>query len=143
MTDPRTLAEQLFALIDSHRYADAGTVLHPDAQVSTPLGGSMSVDAWLDVNRSFTVAFPDGRHTLTDVIVDGDRVAVEGAWSGTHTGPMASPAGEIPATGRSAVLPFCTVATLRGDRIAAVSVYFDQMSMLGQLGLIPEPTSAS
>jgi predicted ester cyclase len=143
MTDPRTLAEQLFTIIDSHRYADAGTVLHPDAQVSTPLGGAMSVDAWLDVNRSFAAAFPDGRHTLTEIVVDGDRVAVEGAWSGTHTGPMAGPGGEIPPTGRSAVLPFCTVATVRGDRIAAVAVYFDQMSMLGQLGLVPEPASAS
>ena len=51
-------------------------MLHPDAQVSTPLGGAMSVDAWLDVNRSFAAAFPDGRHTITDVVEDGDRAAI-------------------------------------------------------------------
>ncbi len=55
---------------------------------------------------------------------------------------MAGPAGEIPPTGRSVVLPFCGVATRRDDRIAAVTVYLDRMTMLAQLGLLPEPAAA-
>ena len=142
MTDSRTLAEQLFEIMDSHRWDDVETVLHPDAEMSSPFGDRLSVAAWLDVNRSFAIACPDGRHTLSDIVVDGDRAAIEGTWTGTQTGPMASPGGEIPPTGRSVVLPFCAVATRRGERIAAVSVYLDPMSMLAQLGLVPEPAPA-
>jgi predicted ester cyclase len=142
MTDSRTLAERLFETMDSHRWADVDTVLHPDAEMSSPFGDRLSVDAWLGVNRSFAVACPDGRHTLTAVVEDGECTAVEGIWTGTQTGPMAGPGGEIPPTGRSVTLPFCAVATRRGERIASVTVYFDQLSMLGQLGLIPEPATA-
>jgi len=139
MTDARTLAERLFEAIDSHRWADVHAVLTADAEMSSPFGTRLTVPAWLDINRAFAVACPDGRHTITDVVDDGDRFAIEGTWSGTHTGPMAGPGGEVPPTGRSVVLPFCGIATRRGDRIAAVTVYLDQMTMLGQLGLVPEP----
>ena len=142
MTDSRTVAERLFEIMDSHRWADVETVLHADAEMSSPFGDRLSVAAWLDVNRSFAVACPDGRHTLSVVVDDGERTAIEGTWTGTQTGPMAGPGGEIPPTGRSVVLPFCAIATLRGDRIAAVTVHLDQMTMLGQLGLLPEPTPA-
>ena len=142
MTDARTLAGRLFGVIDSHRWADVETVLHPDAEMSSPFGDRLTVAAWLDVNRSFAVAFPDGRHTVTDVVDDGNRFAIEGTWTGTHTGPMAGPAGEIPPTGRRVVLPFCGVATGRDDRIASVTVYLDQLTMLAQLGLLPEPVAA-
>ena len=142
MTDARTLAERLFELMDSHRWADVDTVLTPDAEMSSPFGARLSVPAWLEFNRSFAVACPDGRHTITDVVGGGDRFVVEGIWTGTHTGPLDGPAGQIPATGRSVVLPFCGVTTRSGDRIAAVTVYLDQMTMLGQLGLLPDPAPA-
>jgi predicted ester cyclase len=142
MTDARTMAERLFAVIDSHRLAEVGAVLHPDAEMTSPFGDRLSVAAWLDVNRSFAVACPDGRHTITDVVADGERFAIEGIWTGTHTGPMVGPAGEIAPTGRSVILPFCGVATRRDERIAAVTVYLDQMTMLAQLGLVPEPAPA-
>ncbi len=143
MTDARTLAERLFEVIDGHRWADVDTVLTPDAEMSSPFGDRLTVAAWLEINRSFAVACPDGRHTIAGVIDDGDRFAIEGTWSGTHTGPLVGPAGEVQPTGRSVVLPFCGVGTRRGERIAAVTVYLDQMTMLGQLGLLPEPAPAA
>ena len=136
-TDARTLAERLFAVIDGHRWADVGTVLHADAELSSPFGDRLSPEAWLDVNRSFAIAFPDGRHQITGVVDGGDRFAIEGTWTGTHTAPMAGPGGEVPATGRSVVLPFCGIASRRDDRLAAITVYLDQLTLLAQLGLLP------
>jgi predicted ester cyclase len=86
-----------------------------------------------------SVAVPDARHTLTDAVVDGNRIAFEALWTGHHTGPMALPGGEAPPTGRSVALPFCGIATSRDGRISAMTVYFDQLAMLAQLGLVPEP----
>jgi predicted ester cyclase len=141
MTEAPTLIERLFAVLDSHRWDDIDTVVHPDSETTTPMGQGLSRDAWIEINRSFAVAAPDGRHTLQSVIEDGDRYAAEGVWTGTQTGPMATPGGELPPTGRALTLPFCTTATRRGDRLASVTVYFDQLAMLAQLGLVPEPAA--
>jgi predicted ester cyclase len=143
MTDTRTLVERLFAVIDGHRWADVDTVLHPDARMTSPLAEGLAPAAWVELNRSFAAAVPDGRHTIVRVVSDGDRCAIEGLWTGTHTGSMAGPAGEVPPTGRSISLPFCGLATRRDGRIDTVTVYFDRMTMLAQLGLVPEPAAAS
>lgn len=46
-------------------------------------------------------AFPDARFTLGPALQDGETVAAEYNLRGTHQGPLASPNGEIPATGKS------------------------------------------
>jgi predicted ester cyclase len=140
MTDTGTLVERLFAVIDSHRWADVDTVLHVDARIVSPLfPEGVPPDGWVEHNRSFAVAVPAARHTITHAVVDGERCAFEALWTGQHTGPMAGPGGEVPASGRSISLPFCGVAAARDGRISELTVYFDQMAMLAQLGLVPDP----
>jgi predicted ester cyclase len=77
------------------------------------------------------------------VIQDGDRFAFEGSWSGTHTGPLAGPAGDVPPTGRRVTVPFCALGTQREGRLAAVHIELDQLGMLAQLGLVPSPEPAA
>jgi predicted ester cyclase len=48
--------------------------------------GDSPKQAALDAFRIFLSGFPDTRHTLHDVIVEGDRVAVRVSAEGTHTG---------------------------------------------------------
>ena len=92
-------------------------------------------------SRPMLAAFPDAAHQLDVVFADGDYVVVEGRWNGNHTGPLATPRGEIPATGRPLTLPFSMVTRFEGDLIASVHVYFDQMGFLAQLGLLPAPAA--
>ena len=82
-------------------------------------------------------AFPDGRVQIDRVIADGDTIAVEHTGRGTHTGTLAGPAGEIPATGRQVTLQLCDVHELEGGKIRRFRTYFDTASLLGQLGLMP------
>ncbi|WP_448627517.1 ester cyclase [Geodermatophilus sp. URMC 64] len=142
-TDARTLAERLFAVIDGQRWDEYETVMHPDARMSSPFSALQSAAEWVEFSRGFAAAMPDGRHSVTNVVQDGDRFAIEGTWTGTHTGPLATPQGEVPPTGRTVTMPFCAVATQRDDRLAQVTVYLDQLGMLAQLGLVPEPASAA
>ncbi|MDP9430217.1 MAG: ester cyclase [Actinomycetota bacterium] len=93
---------------------------------------------WLGI---FATAFSDGRAELTDVIRDGSRVAVEYIGRGTHDGPFATPAGTIPATGRSAELRFAQVVEVHDASITAVRVYYDGATLLRQLGLMPSQGS--
>jgi predicted ester cyclase len=143
MTESRILAERLFAVIDGQRWEDYETVMHPDVEMSSPFATVHGAAEWVAFSRGFAVAMPDGRHTVTRAIADGDRFAFEGSWTGTHTGPMAGPGGEVPPTGRTVTTPFCAVGTQRGGRVAQVSVYLDQLSMLAQLGLVPQPEPAA
>jgi predicted ester cyclase len=138
-TDARTLAERLFAVIDGRRWDEYETVMHRDARMSSPFAALQSAAEWVEFSRGFSAGMPDGKHTITGVLQDGDRLVVEGTWTGTHTGPLASLSGEIPPTGRTVLMPFCAVGTQRDGRLAEVTVYLDQLGMLAQLGLVPEP----
>jgi predicted ester cyclase len=142
MIDARTLAERVFAVIDGQRWADYETVMHPDVQMTSPFATAHSAADWVEFSRSFATAMPDGKHTVTRVVQSGERFAVEGRWTGTHTGPLAVPNGEVPPTGRTVTLPFCAVGSQRDGRVSALSVYLDQLAMLAQLGLVPQPEPA-
>jgi len=82
-------------------------------------------------------AFPDNRLEITTVHADDRGGTHEGRFTGTHTGTLRGPAGEIPATGRAAAGPFCSVFEIEEGKITSTHVYFDQMEMLTQLGIMP------
>jgi steroid delta-isomerase-like uncharacterized protein len=95
-------------------------------------------DGFRRFNTMWADAFPDGRVDVETVIDGGDRVVVEFVGRGTHTGPLVSPMGEIPATGRSLELKLCDVYEFRNGKVQAQRTYFDTASLMQQLGLMPE-----
>ena len=118
------------------------TVTTPDCDVSMP--GGMRVEGpeqLTSLLRAYFSAFPDFRHAIVDSVESpaGDKIAVELRITGTHTGPMQMPEGEIPATGRSVVWESVDLVTVRDGKIAAWHTYYDQLAFLQQLGLVPEP----
>jgi predicted ester cyclase len=105
----------------------------------TPVGTFTGWDEIAMFVGGFYSAFPDLKHQIVDVIADADRVATRVRISGTHTGPLVSPDGqEIPATGKSIDIPSHTLVKLKDGIVTDWYVSFDQMAMLGQLGLLPE-----
>jgi ketosteroid isomerase-like protein len=46
------------------------------------------------------------------------------------------PAGTVEATGRSVTLPFVMIYRTNGESITGMRLYFDQMELLTQLGVI-------
>jgi ketosteroid isomerase-like protein len=70
------------------------------------------------------------------MVADEEGVVVEFRGRGTHTGPLANPAGDIRATGRKVDIPFCQVYRLKGGKIVSSRLYFDTATMMGQLGLL-------
>jgi steroid delta-isomerase-like uncharacterized protein len=58
---------------------------------------------------------------------------------GTHDGPL----GPFPATGKQFVLPLCELWHFdRSGRVIGGDLYCDQVSLLTQLGLLPQPSAA-
>ena len=62
--------------------------------------------------------------------------------TGTHTGPLNTPNGPIPPTGKSIDLHSLSILRFEDDRVASEHNYFDQLDMLTQLGLAPTPSAA-
>lgn len=82
--------------------------------------------------------FPDGKVKIDKLIAADTSVVVQYTGTGTHTGTLAAPAGDIPATGRSVTLELCDVIQFRDGKIKSLSSYFDSASLLMQLGVLPE-----
>jgi steroid delta-isomerase-like uncharacterized protein len=58
---------------------------------------------------------------------------------GTHDGPL----GPLPPTGRRFALPLCELWHFDlGGRVVGGDLYYDQVSLLAQLGLMPQPFGA-
>jgi predicted ester cyclase len=89
-------------------------------------------------NQAFLNAFPDLRFEIHRVIADGDTIAIHWSGSGTHTAPLATMSGQvIPPTGRHGVVTGVFIVQVKAGTIVAEYSYWDQMSLLTQLGLMP------
>ncbi len=88
----------------------------------------------------FFKAFPDIREVTERRFGAGDWITRLGRFEGTHTAPLELPGGHsIPATNKFVRVPFAFIARLEGGKFAEVNVYYDQMGMMAQLGLLPQP----
>jgi steroid delta-isomerase-like uncharacterized protein len=88
-------------------------------------------------------AFPGSR--IDDLRIEGndDVIVAEFRGRGTHAGPLATPAGMLPPTGRVIDVPFCEVMEVREGRISRARLYFDSATLMRQLGVLPEPSATS
>jgi predicted ester cyclase len=91
--------------------------------------------AWLN-------AFPDARLNVKNEFVSGDWVVQEFTFEGTHEGTLSGPAGEIPATHRRLNGRGVQIFRVEGDAVVDTRLYFDQVQIMTQLGLMPEPAPA-
>ena len=62
-------------------------------------------------------AFSDGRLTIETLLSNGGRGAVEGTFDGRHDGPLATPNGDVPATGRSVSFAWAALYEVDGDTL--------------------------
>ena len=142
MSAAETLAGDFLALTDTEDWAARETLFHEDAEFVVPMAVLQGPAATTAFSRSFVGAFSGARHTVTLLVSSGDVAVVEGVWRGTHTGPLVTPAGEVPPTGNAVDLPFACVVQADSGRIRSVRIYFDQLAFLGQLGLVPQAAHA-
>jgi predicted ester cyclase len=87
------------------------------------------------VLRSLCEAFPDLAQEVANIVAAGESAFAEAIARGTHSGPLETPDGEVPPTGRKIEIRFCVV-TRAGRRRRRE--YYDSMTLPTQLGLMPE-----
>ena len=137
MPDNLSLARRLYEGWNERNFDELADAMAPDGKIE--IIGSGDVFAGPDGSRRYSTmwsdGFPDGRVTIDKVFPSGDCVVVEYTGRGTHSGPLVTSMGEIPATGRSMTLKLCDVLEFRNGKVMSQRTYFDTGSMMAQLGL--------
>jgi len=112
------------AVTSDYRYDEVATHRHVDG-----------ADAFVDLCKGWAAAFPDSRPEFHNAVASGNTVVLELTWTGTHTGPLATPNGDVPPTGKSINLRSVQVVEVRDGKAASTRQYFDMATMMSQLGL--------
>ena len=94
----------------------------------------MNREGTKQVVKMFSASFPDLRHTVDEIIGEGNTVAARWTVRGTHRGEFQG----IPASGRSVRLSGTTVHHLAGGKIVETWLTFDNQELLQQLGAVPQ-----
>ena len=132
-----------FAAYDAGDYDRFGDIvrglLTPDCPVRGPQYTARGPAEIIPIWVAFADAFPDGRHEwLVAEEFDGGAV-LELRYNGTHTGPLETPNGPLPGTGRVVSIDTAVVLTTRDGHVTSWHDYMDTFAFAQQLGLMPEP----
>ena len=143
MADARQVGQDFVAAFNAHDEArirdlnGENTILEApgDVRIEGREPATQYAMAWLR-------AFPDATITVTNELASGDWVAQEFVFEGTHEDTLSGPGGDIPATHRHLKGRGVQVFRVEGDAVADTRLYFDQVQIMTQLGLMPEPATA-
>lgn len=100
-----------------------------------------TADATAYVMRWFK-GFPNGKMTVRSEIVSGPWVIQEMTMEGIHSGPLQVPTGIVPPTHKKLVSKGVQLLRVDNGQIAEASIYYDQLDLMSQLGLMPAPAIA-
>jgi predicted ester cyclase len=89
-------------------------------------------------------AFSDLDWGVTSFVEQGDAFADEWFFAGTHTGPFTMPDGtELPPTGKRVRVSGMELVRMRDGKIVVDNLYYDNLGIAMQLGLLPDATPAA
>ena len=84
--------------------------------------------------QGFKTAFPDMEIKHTNIISNGKNVAVEFTAQGTHNGPLQTPAGAIPPTGKPVTFTVAEFMVWENGKLQSLHNYQDAGSIMRQIG---------
>jgi len=136
------LADAFQHALNAHDAARVGELMADDvtyweANLPAPIHGRRAVE---DHFRENWKPFPDATIRSVNRIVSGDWVADESEWTATHLGPLETPGQPpIPATNKRISGKAVAVARAEHGKVKQLSIYYDNMTFMAQLGLMPGP----
>ncbi len=136
----KELSRRFTELFSTGDDALADEILSPEVVFhGTSADGELrGVDAMKGFVAGYRQAFPDARSTVEDQVAEGDTVVTRWRARGTHSGQL----GPLAATDRPFEIDGVTIERIEDGRIVEVWVARDELGLLRQLGVLPEPEPA-
>jgi ketosteroid isomerase-like protein len=136
MGEAKRLTDRVWQIIENNELDKLPEVVGPDCHFKMPGMEFRGVAPLKQALAAYLTAFPDLKHHVNHEIESGDTIAVELTATGTHTGPMQTPQGSVPATGKKVVWESCDYIQVKGGKMVSWHVYHDSMPFLTALGPI-------
>lgn len=130
------------ALNDARDEAGFRATTAPDVELVAPQGTYRGRDEVMAFFKQEWAAFTRGDTTIVNAHESEDSVSAECRIKAVNDGPVTTPMGVIPATGRSIDLTYALWARQEAGLLKSLRIYFDSMAYAAQLGLLPEPAGA-
>jgi ketosteroid isomerase-like protein len=138
--DQRELVAGFYENFNSNNIEAALSVFSTELETIDPgMGTVYGHEPFREYLQVFKRAMPDATAVIESLVEAGETIIVEGRFVGTHTGPLATPDGDVEPTGASVDLRFADFSRVRDARIVSYRTYYDQLGLLTQLGLMGEP----
>jgi steroid delta-isomerase-like uncharacterized protein len=134
----KELVQRLYTALNDADVTAIGELVAADYVEHDPLPGQGSGREGVVDRFSMIVNGLAPRFTVHDVVAEGDRVVVRWTNAGTHVGEFAG----IPATGQTFTIGGIDIYRVADGLLCEHWHQIDQLSMLGQLGLLPAPAQA-
>lgn len=136
----KSIVRRFFDLYDSGQIdLIEQEVLAPDVIVSlTGMPDPLDREAFKQTGLIFQAAFPDHRTVIEDQVAEGDTVVTHSTFYGTHQNELMG----IPPTGKQVSFTQVNIHRLANGKIVRAWAFFDQFSLMQQLGVIPMPGQA-
>jgi steroid delta-isomerase-like uncharacterized protein len=144
MADNKELARRFTEAFNAHDEKALLALDTPDVTFSAPGGVTLrGREASTGYAMAWLNAFPDARMVIRNEIISGDTIVQEFTFEGTHTATLSAPTGDIPATNRRLSGRGAQIMKVRDGLVADTQLYFDQVDVLTQLGLMPSLAAAA
>lgn len=136
--DNAVLVRRVYQLFSDDKFDDILPLITEDIEATLiPFGQTFhGREGFVDFMMGFKNAFPDLKIAVSNQVATDDQVVSEFSARGSHTGPLQTPMGEVPPTGRTVDLLVCEVWGIRDGKLASLHNYQDAASLMRQLGLL-------
>lgn len=100
---------------------------------------STGADSFVRGDQNWRNAFSDFAVEILSIVGDSTHAAGDFILRGTHTGPMPTPWGDVPATGRKVELPFAMICEVADGKVTVIRDHYNPSLAMSQIGVEPKP----
>lgn len=134
MSQLADLVQRYYDLFNRRDFASYDRVFTPDCVIEAPGVSLRGIEGARAFDRVWLTALPDGKITSLHKATSAGIVMCENRIVGTHTGPLVTADGTLPASGEVFDEPYMAVFELQGERIARQTLHLDRLQVLRRLG---------
>jgi len=99
----------------------------------------VGLDAFKESITSLRTQYPDFNLTFDEIIVKDDKAVFLWTTTGTNTGPLQTPMGELPPTGKKVRVSGVSISRRVNGKTAEQWVFYNMLDVMQQLGFTLTP----
>jgi predicted ester cyclase len=134
MADAASIHLEMFEAVQTFDFDRLRDLYHADYEYSGSDGTVGGIDVGVGVAETYTRAFPDLTFAIDHQTSCGDTSVIELTARGTHQGELEG----IAPTGKAVEVVVCNIIDVKDGKVYREREYFNALSMMQQLGVIPE-----